>query len=160
MHTLQVFIFTKNVVFSVLSLIDVFSRCVSEVTMLGLERVGHASLLLHGTPLYFTPPVCGCSQGLAPDYSWLFNVGAFLSVPRSTFGTYDCIPVYVAIHWLAGTWRICFPECSFCAAKCSGFRLLEQVWVNCISPECHLSSNLFPSGTSEYLPYTCILSSI
>lgn len=25
--------------------------------MLGLERVGHASLLLCGTPLYFTPPV-------------------------------------------------------------------------------------------------------
>lgn len=51
--------------------------------MLGLERVGHASLLLYGTPLYFTPPVCGCSQGLVPGYSWLFNVGAFLSVPQS-----------------------------------------------------------------------------
>lgn len=158
MHMLQVFIFAKNVVFSVLSLIDIFSRCVSEVMMLGLERLGHALLLLCGTPLYFTHPICGCSQGPVPitpgclmwEHSCLF-LGAHLE---------HLIPVYVAIHWLAGSWRICLPMCSFSAAKCSGFRLLEQVWVNCISPECPLSSNLFPSGTSEYLPYTCTLSSI
>lgn len=122
--------------------------------------VCHTLQLLYGTLLYFTHLVCWCSQGLIPDYSWLFNVGTFLSAPRSTFGTYDCIPVYVAIHWLDGSWRICFPQVPSMQLNGSGFHLLEQVWVNYICPERLLFSNLFTSGTSEYLPHTCTLSSI
>lgn len=156
MHTLRVCIYSQTMRSSLLCLWYTFFTL--------LVRWGcwfcHTFQLLYGALLYFTHLVCWCSRGLIPDYSWLFNMGIFLSAPWRTFGTYDCIPVYVALPWFDGSWKICFPHVPSMQLSGSGFHLLEQVWVNYICPERLLFSNLFTSGTSEYLPYTCTLSSI